>query len=137
MGRVVVIRIFQAVAWLVVAGLVVEFYLAGAALFGVTTFQPHQLLGVLLGVAILLLLSISLVARSGRRTVGQVAVLVLLTLVQLSLPSLRSVVPAIAALHVVNAGLLVGLTATIAREASRMPVESASEPTLSAVGSRT
>ena len=137
MGRVVVIRIFQAVAWLVVAGLVVEFYLAGAGLFGVTTFQAHRLLGMSLGVAILLLLVISLLARPGRRTVGQVAVLVLLTLVQLSLPSLRSAVPAIAALHVVNAGLLVGLTATIAREASRMPAESASEPALSAVGSRT
>jgi hypothetical protein len=53
----------------VVAGLVVEFYLAGAALFGVTTFQPHRLLGVLLAVAMLLLLVMALVTRPPRRRV--------------------------------------------------------------------
>ena len=137
MGRVVAIRIFQGLAWLVVASLVVEFYLAGAALFGVTTFQPHQLLGVLIGVAILLLLAISLVAQPGRRTVGQVAVLVILTLVQVSLPRLQTVVPAIAALHVVNAALLLGLAGPIARSAGRLPAVSGAPEALSAVGSRT
>jgi hypothetical protein len=34
-------RIFRGLAWLVLAGLAVEVYLAGAGLFGVTTFQLH------------------------------------------------------------------------------------------------
>ncbi len=41
-------RILKGLAWLVLAGLVVEFYLAGAALFGVTTFEPHRTLGLVL-----------------------------------------------------------------------------------------
>ena len=38
-------RILQGLAWLVVGGLLLQFYLAGAALFGATTFQPHRALG--------------------------------------------------------------------------------------------
>ena len=120
-----------------VAGLVVEFYLAGAALFGLTTFQPHQLLGILLGVAILLLLAVSPLARPGRRTVGQVALLVILTLVQVSLPRMQAVVPAIAALHVVNAALLLGLAGPIARSAGRIPAYSGAPEAVPAAGFHT
>src|SRR5712692_11753077 len=80
--RSVVTRIFQGLAWLVLAGLVVEVYLAGAALFGVTTFQPHRELGVALALGILLLLVLALVARLGRRVVGLAALLATLTVVQ-------------------------------------------------------
>jgi hypothetical protein len=129
-------RLFQALAWLVVAGLVVEFYLAGAALFGVTTFQPHRLLGVLLAAAMLLLLVVTVVARPGRRLLGQVALLLLLTLVQVSLPQLRSAVGSIAALHVVNAALLLGLAGPIARAAGRVPAGRSALESPQAVPSR-
>jgi len=69
----------KGLAWLVLAGLVVEVYLAGAALFGVTTFQPHRALGVALALGILLLLVLALVARPGRRVVGLAALLAALT----------------------------------------------------------
>ena len=58
-------RILKGLAWLVLAGLVVEVYLAGAALFGVTTFQPHRALGVALALGILLLFVIDLGGGSG------------------------------------------------------------------------
>ena len=48
--RSVPTRLFQGLAWLVLAGLAVQFYLAGAALFGATTFQAHRTLGYLLAV---------------------------------------------------------------------------------------
>jgi hypothetical protein len=112
-------RIFQGLAWLVLAGLVVEFYLSGAALFGVTTFQPHRTLGVALALGILLLLVLALVARPGRRVVGLAALLAALTVVQVLLPSLRTGLPWVAALHAVNAVALSLQAAAIARASGR------------------
>jgi hypothetical protein len=124
-------------AWLILAGLVVEFYLAGSALFGVTqSFQLHRALGSVLAIAILLLLVLALIARPGRRLVGMVALLTALTIVQAALPSLRSAVPALAALHVVNAAVLLGLAGTIARTAGEQPAERAAPEELVAAGSR-
>jgi hypothetical protein len=115
-------RIFQGLAWLVVGGLGLEFYLAGAALFGATTFQPHRALGVGLAAAILLLLLVALIARPGRRVVGLAAVLTVLTILQVLLPSLRSGLPWVAAVHAVNAVALASVTVGIAR-ASAQPAE--------------
>jgi hypothetical protein len=112
-------RILQGLAWLVVAGLVVEFYLAGAALFGATTFQPHRALGVGLTAAILLLLLVTLIARPGRRVVGLAALLLVLGIVQVVLPSLRTAVPWVAALHPINAVALAMVTIRIARAEDR------------------
>src|SRR6516165_2702185 len=106
-------RTLQGLAWLVEGGLAIEFYLAGAALFGATTFQPHRALGVGLAAAILLLLLVALIARPGRRVVGLAAVLVALAILQMLLPSLRSGLPWVAALHVVNAAALATVTVNI------------------------
>jgi hypothetical protein len=104
----------RAIALLILAGLLVELYLAGAALFGVTTFQPHRTLGVALAIAILLLFVVVLATRPSRRAVALPALLVALTIVQVLLPRLQTGVPAIAALHVVNAAVLVALASRIA-----------------------
>jgi FtsH-binding integral membrane protein len=121
--RSVVTRIFQGLAWLVLAGLVLEFYLAGAAVFGATTFQPHRALGVILAAAILLLLVLALVARPGRHVVGLTTLLVVLTIVQVVLPSLATrlhpSLPGVAALHVVNAAVLLAVTGAIVRAPGR------------------
>jgi hypothetical protein len=87
----------------------------GAALFGATTFQPHRALGVGLAAAILLLLVAVLIARPGRRVVGLAAALTGLTIVQVLLPSLRTGLPWVAALHVVNAVALASVPVSIAR----------------------
>jgi hypothetical protein len=135
--RSVVARIFQGVAWLVLAGLVVQFYLAGAALFGVTTFQPHRTLGVALALAILLLLVLALGAQPGRRVVGLTALLAALTVVQVLLPSLRTVLPALAALHVINAAVLLAVAGAMARAPVRIAPARRSPEGLAPVGART
>jgi hypothetical protein len=113
--RSVLSRIFQGLAWLVLAALVLQFYLAGAALFGAITFQSHRALGNLLGVAVVLLLITALVARHSRRLVGLTMLLASLTLVQVLLPSLRTELPWVAALHVVVAMGMGVQAAAIAR----------------------
>jgi hypothetical protein len=113
--RSVISRIFQGLAWLVLAALVLQFYLAGAALFGAITFQSHRALGNLLAVAVVLLVITALVARPGRRLVGLTMLLASLTLVQVLLPSLRTELPWVAALHVVVAMGMGVQAAAIAR----------------------
>jgi Family of unknown function (DUF6220) len=114
MLQVILHRVHQGLAWLIVAGLAAEFYLAGAPLFRATTFQPHRELGSTLGIAILVLLVLGLVDRSGRRIVGLSALLVALMVVQWLLPSLQAVFPWVAALHAINGMALIGVTFRIA-----------------------
>jgi len=113
-------RLFQGLAWIVVGGLLIQFYLAGAALFGAATFQPHRALGDGLAAAILLLLVVVLLARPGRRVVGLTATLTALTIVQILLPSLRTGLPWVAALHVLNGVALAAVAITIVL-AARQP----------------
>jgi hypothetical protein len=131
----VLTRVFQGLAWLVLAGLAVQFYLAGAALFGATTFQAHRTLGYLLAVAILLLLVVALVARPGRRLVGLTALLAGLAVVQVLLPALRSALPWVAALHVIVAVGIAAQAAAIARVPGRATGSSRSPDIATAVGS--
>ena len=130
-------RLFQGLAWLVLAGLVVQFYLAGAALFGAMTFQPHRTLGSLLAVAVLLLLVLALVARPGPHLVGLTALLAGLTVVQVLLPSLRTGLPWVAALHALVAVGIAAQAAAIARAPGRATVASPSAATPAVVGSST
>jgi hypothetical protein len=104
----------QGLALLIVGSLAFEFYLAGAALFGATTFQPHRALGVGLAAAILLLLLAGLIARPGRRVIGLALVLAGLAVLQVLLPSLRSELPWVS-LHALNAVALASVTVNIAR----------------------
>lgn len=122
-------------AWLIVVGLGAEVYLAGAPLFRATTFEAHRSLGDALGIAILVLLAVGLVARSGWRIVGLSTLLVALTIIQVLLPSLRTVLPWVAALHALNAVALIGVAMSIAialgtgvqhRQSVRAPVISPS-----------
>jgi hypothetical protein len=123
-------RIFQGLAWLIVGGLAIEFYLAGAALFGATTFQPHRALGVGLAAAILLLLLVALIARPGRRVVGLAVVLAALAIMQVLLPSLRRWLPWVSALHAHNAVALASVTVNIARALGQPAMASRSREAL-------
>jgi Family of unknown function (DUF6220) len=125
--RQMVSRIHRGLAWLAMAGFVVQFYLVGAVLFGVTTFELHRRLGYLLAVPVALLLILAVAGRLGGRPIGFSALLLVLVVVQALLPSLRSSVPWLAALHPVNALALMGVTAAIGRaprtepQGSRVP----------------
>ncbi len=108
-------QIHQWLARIFLAGLLLQFYLAGAALFGVGSFQPHRMLGDALTMLAILFPVLAVVGRLGWRLIGLSMLLVFLTIVQIMLPSLRGSASWIAALHPVNALALMGVSATIHR----------------------
>jgi hypothetical protein len=117
----VISRLHRGLAWLILVGLAAEVYLVGTRLFGVTTLQPHRSLGYALGIAILLLLILTLVADRRRRIVQLATLLVALTIVQVVLPSLATSLPWVAALHAITTMALMGVTAAIARSPGAEP----------------
>lgn len=110
-------QLHRGLAWLTLGGLVVQFYLAGAAAFGATSFAPHIAWGYLLGLPILVLPLLALVGALGRRRIGLSLALLALYTVQLGLAYTRSSQPYVAALHALNALALLGVTAQLTRAA--------------------
>jgi len=108
------LRLQRTCAFLYLAALALQFYAAGLAIFGVSTFMSHALFGysMILGAAILLTLTI--VARLPRRTKLLAALVLLLTILQPVLALIRTPVPALAALHPVNALIIFAIAAKIA-----------------------
>jgi uncharacterized cupredoxin-like copper-binding protein len=113
--RRIMSRLHQGLAWLAMLGWIGELYLIGTAVFGASSTEAHRRLGMALAVLVLLLLVVALVGGLGRRSIGLSALLLVLTIAQALLPSLRADVPWLAALHPVNAVLLLGVTAAIAQ----------------------
>ena len=116
-------RLHAAAAALFVVAIVVQVFLAGAALAnlgGSGDFSAHVSFGYLwVGIAALALLVTAIAARRPRRDVGIVAGLFVLYFVQTALPNARQSIPWIAALHPVNAMFLFGLAAWYARRMLR------------------
>src|SRR5262245_42092857 len=117
-------QIHHALARIFLAGLLLQFYLAGTALFGVGSFEPHRMLGNALTMLAILFPVLAVVGRLERQLIGLSMLLVFLTIVQVILPSLRVNAAWIAALHPVNALALMGISATIRRyrHAEALPV---------------
>ncbi len=112
----IILQIHQWLVRIFMAGLVLQFYLAGASIFGVgLSFAPHRMLGFALTIVAILFLVLALLGRLERKLIGFSILLVSLTIVQAILPSLRGNAPWIAALHPVNALALMGISATIRR----------------------
>ena len=105
----------QWLARIFLAGLLLQFYLASTAMFGAGSFQPHRMLGAALTMLVFLFPVLALAGRLGRQLIGLSVLLLVLTIVQMMLPSLRGAVPWIAALHPVNALVLMGISARISR----------------------
>jgi Family of unknown function (DUF6220) len=112
-------RIYTGLAWVIVAGLLLQFYLAGAALFGATSFEAHRSLGMGLALPVAALVVLALAGHMGWRVVGFSVLLLALTVVQILLPQLRETASWVAALHPINAMILMGVTSSCARR-SRM-----------------
>jgi uncharacterized protein DUF6220 len=110
-----------AAAVLFLAAIVVQVFLAGAAitnLGGSGDFGSHIEFGYTwVGLASLAVLVTAALARRPRRDVGIAAALLLLYIVQTMLPGAKASLPAVAALHPVNALLLFALAAWYARRA--------------------
>lgn len=110
--------IHGAVAWAVVAAIVVQVWLAGTAipqLGGNGSFATHRDVGYAIGLLILVLLLVAVAARAGRRRIGQAAGLLVLYVIQSSLPYMDPGLPAAAALHPVNALVMFWLAIWYAR----------------------
>lgn len=93
-------------AWLIVGSILVQVWLAGSAipqLGGNGSFETHQGFGYLIGLFFLVQLILAAIAGVGRRRIGLAAVLFVLYVIQSSLPFFDPDLPAVAALHPVNA----------------------------------
>jgi len=107
-------QLHAAAVWLFVASIVVQVFLIGAAireLGGSNDFSSHVDFGyTYVGLAALLVVVTALIARAGRRAIGISVGLLLLYVVQTSLPYAKDSIPWIAALHPVNALLMFALS---------------------------
>jgi hypothetical protein len=111
---------YAVVAWLFVVALIVQVFLIGLALFDDPSFrETHRSFGfTVVGLAALLLLVVGVLARPGRREVGLLVGILILYIVQTSLPGLQSSYPLVAALHPVLALGLFGMGIQAARLAT-------------------
>lgn len=118
---------FKGLAWIIFAAVLLQFFFAGIGSFGEemwgdSAFNPHRLTGLLLVfLSLLLLILVAVSFFSGgmeRRTVGMAALLLVLMIVQVALviAFYRAMdFPILAALHPVNALILLGLSFHLAR----------------------
>ena len=109
---------FAVIAWLYVGVITLQVFFAGLGLFGTGGMDLHMGFGYLIPLVVLAVPIAALAARPGARTVWLSAGLLVLTWVQVTLPYARDDLPAIAALHPVNALLIFWLALTIARRAT-------------------
>jgi len=126
---------FKGLAWIVWAVVLVQFFLSGIGVFGEETwgdsaFNPHRLAGLLLVPASLLLLILAGVsAFTGGvrgRAAGMAALLFVLMIFQAILViAFSENLPIIAALHPVNALILLGLSFSLARSRQATPATEA------------
>ena len=113
-------RLQRTCLWLYLGSLALQFYAAGLAVFGVTGFMSHALLGYGLVLGAVILLALTRAARLGRRATALAVGIVALTLLQPLLAiGLRRTLPALAALHPVVALAIVALALEIATSTRR------------------
>ena len=106
--------------WLVfiVALIVVQFYLAGYAVFGfngLNGFGPHFAVGDAIGIASLIGIALAFAARVPWRITAINGLFVVLMIIQVFLA--HTGVQALSALHVVNGVLILGVVGYLTREA--------------------
>lgn len=109
------------VAWLFVACVVVQFFLAGLGVFeSATSFETHRDFGYLFGWLTLFLVILALIARLPRRQfVGGSLLILLLFAMQSVFVAFRGSVPAVAALHPLNGALILVVSIVLAMRARR------------------
>ena len=100
-------RIGLALAWLFAAGVVVQILLAGLALFdNAGRWTDHKSFGMMIGILPILLFIVAVIGRLPRAVIGMSAILLVLYVIQISLPGVGGYV---AALHPLVAFAVLGL----------------------------
>jgi hypothetical protein len=104
--------LFNVVAWLFVAGVAYQVYLAGQAVFVPPTgnFEPHRNFGYLFGLLTLVMIVLAAIGRTGWRVIGASALLLVLFALQSAFVLMRESSPTVAALHPLN-GFVIGVVA--------------------------
>ena len=106
------------VAWLLVAGLMMQIFLAGLGVFrDAASFETHKNFGYTLELLPLVLLVLGLIAGLGRRAAGLAAAIFGLFLLQSVFVGLRADAPEVVTLHPVNGFLITLLSIVLARDA--------------------
>lgn len=106
------------ILWLFAGGVITQFVLAGLALFDSgLIWDFHIGVGFSIGYLLLLNVIFGLLGRLPRAAWGRLGLLFLVYVIQTILPSLRHSVPWIAALHPINAAVILWLSITFARHA--------------------
>ena len=105
---------FNVTAWLFVACVAYQVYLAGQGVFQTGGFAPHREFGYLFGLLTLVLIGLAALGRTGWRVIGASALLLGLFALQSVFVALRDTSPAFAALHPLN-GFVIGLIAVAPR----------------------
>lgn len=108
----VLAKIHLGLAWVIVAVVIAQFFLAGLGIFRATSFTAHQRTGYLAIGLTLVLLLLALAGWLGGLRIGLSALLLVLTIIQSLLPKGPSLV---AALHPVNALLILGVAVMLAQ----------------------
>jgi hypothetical protein len=117
------------VAWLFVAGLVAQVFLAGLGVFSsAASFATHRDVGYSLSVIPIVLIVAGLLGGLGRRLALLAALVFGLFILQSVFVLMRTSAPAVAALHPVNGFLILLLAIVIARESWLARAAAASEP---------
>ena len=100
--------------FLYLAAIALQFYAAGLAVFGVSTFMTHALFGYSMILGAIILLVLTFVARLPRRIKALAGFVLVLTALQPVLALVRSPIPVVAALHPVNALIIFAIATKIA-----------------------
>jgi Family of unknown function (DUF6220) len=111
--------LYFGLAALYLAAVIVQFFLAGLGTFG-GDFDPHSVLGFIIGIGSLALLVIGLIGRLPRLMLGLTVLLVGLNVLQFVLPNIDT--DEIAALHPVN-GVAIVFVAYVLVQRSRRFLE--------------
>ena len=110
--------VYPVVAWLFVIAVIFQVFLVGLSLFvSATNWSAHKEFGYSLGFLVLLLVALAVAGRVPRATGRWLALLFVVYAIQTILPNLRRDLPWVAALHPVNALVILWVALTHARQA--------------------
>jgi len=113
--------IHAVIAWLLVAALVVQVWLAGRGVFeSPGVFATHRDVGYTISLFPIVLLVLGFLGGMGRRVAIMAALIFALMILQSAFVVMRASTPAIAALHPVNGFLILLVAIMLARESWTM-----------------
>ncbi len=108
------LKLHRTCVFLYLVAIALQFYAAGLAVFGVSSFMTHAMFGYSMIIGAIILLVLTFTARLSRRAKLLAAGVLFLTALQPVLALIRSPIPVLAALHPVNALIIFALAARIA-----------------------